>query len=243
MRGFLKIGFSKGLLRCAAAAFFCAGTFALAAVAPREKSTTLDLKEILARMDEAGSHLKTVSAKLEYTKVTVLVNDRSTEYGQLDFRKSKSPDILLKFEKPDRKVILFKKNKAEIFLPKTNQIQEYDLEKHSGLVQQFLLLGFGTNTNELKKSYEIKYTGEEQMGGNSAAVLELTPRESKVASQLTRIQLWISEESWLPIQQKFFEPGGDYLLTHYTSVRVNRWIPASTFRIKAPANAQRVKMQ
>jgi outer membrane lipoprotein-sorting protein len=210
---------------------------------PRQKADTLGLKDILARMNEAGKHLKTVSTNLEYTKVTVLVDDRSTEYGQLYFRKSKSPEILLNFEKPDPKVILFRKNKAEIFLPKTNQIQEYDLTKHSDLVQQFLLLGFGTDTDDLKKSYDVKYVGEEQLGGDTAVVLELIPREPSVAAQLNKIQLWISEESWLPIQQKFFEPGGDYLLTHYTSVKVNRVIPSSTFRIKAPSDAQRVQMQ
>jgi outer membrane lipoprotein-sorting protein len=239
----LRIKIHRVLFRCAAAAFLAAGACALAGATPRRKSTAFDLKEILTRMNEAGKHLRTVSARLEYTKVTVLVNDRSTEYGQLDFRNGKSPEILLKFEKPDPKVILFKKNKAEIFLPKTNQIQEYDLEKHSDLVQQFLLLGFGSDTNDLTKSYDIKFTGEEQLGGDSAVVLELTPRESKVASQLSKIQLWISEESWLPIQQKFFEPGGDYLLTHYTSVRVNRAMPSSTFRLNAPRDAQRVKMQ
>ena len=210
---------------------------------PRQKADTLSLKDILDHMNEAGKHLKTVSTNLEYTKETVLVDDRSTEYGKLYFRKSKNPDILLNFEKPDPKVILFRKNKAEIFLPKTNQIQEYDLTKHSGLVQQFLLLGFGTDTNELKKSYDIKYVGEEQMGGDMAVVLELTPNEKSTAAQLSKIQLWISEESWLPIQQKFFEPGGDYLLTRYTSVRVNRLIPSSSFRIKAPSDAQRVQMQ
>jgi outer membrane lipoprotein-sorting protein len=235
--------FPKGCLRWTAAALLAAGTCSLAWGAARHKETALDLKEILSRMKERGKQLKTVSSDLEYTKVTVLVNDRSTEYGELYFRKSKNPEILLKFVKPDPKVILFRKNKAEIFLPKTNQIQEYDLEKHSGLVQQFLLLGFGTDSDDLKKSYDVKFTGEEQLGGDTAALLELTPREPSVAAQLSKIQLWISEESWLPLQQKFFEPGGDYLLTHYTSVKVNRVIPSSTFRIQAPDDAKRVKMQ
>jgi outer membrane lipoprotein-sorting protein len=239
----LKFSFQRHLLPWVAAALLAAGTGTLAWTAPRQKGTALDLKEILSRMNETAKHLKTVSCDLEYTKVTVLVNDRSTEYGELYFRNSKNPEILLKFEKPDPKVILFRKNKAEIFLPKTNQIQEYDLQRHSGLVQQFLLLGFGTDSNDLKKSYDVKFTGEEQLGGDTATLLELTPREQSVASQLSKIQLWISEESWLPLQQKFFEPGGDYLLTHYTSVKVNRAIPSSTFRISAPKDAKRVKMQ
>ncbi len=239
----MRTNLKKRLLQFAGIALAAAVAVPSMWAKPRNKGDTLSLKDILDRMNEAGKHLKTVSTNLEYTKVTVLVDDRSTEYGQLYFRKSKSPEILLNFEKPDPKVILFKKNKAEIFLPKTNQIQEYDLEKHSGLVQQFLLLGFGTDSDELKKSYDIKYTGEEQLGGDMAVVLELTPRDPGVAAQLNKIQLWISEESWLPIQQKFFEPGGDYLLTHYTSVKVNRAMPSSTFRLNAPRDAQRVKMQ
>ena len=239
----MRTNLKKRLLQFAGIALAAAVAVPAVWAQPRSKGDTLSLKDILDRMNEAGKHLKTVSTNLEYTKVTVLVDDRSTEYGKLYFRKSKNPDILLNFEKPDPKVILFRKNKAEIFLPKTNQIQEYDLTKHSGLVQQFLLLGFGTDTNELKKSYDIKYVGEEQMGGDMAVVLELTPQEKSVAAQLSKIQLWISEESWLPIQQKFFEPGGDYLLTRYTSVRVNRLIPSSSFRIKAPSDAQRVQMQ
>jgi outer membrane lipoprotein-sorting protein len=73
-------------------------------------------------------------------------------------------------------------------------------------------------------------------------VLELTPRKDSVAGKLTKVQLWISEESWLPVQQKFFEPSDDYAIARYSSVRVNRHLDAGTFEINAPG-AKRVKMQ
>jgi outer membrane lipoprotein-sorting protein len=229
--------------RCAATAVLATVACAFALASQRHKGEPLDLKQILAQMNENGKRLKTVSGNFEYTKVTVLVDDRSTETGQLFLRKGKPPELLLKFEKPDQKVILLKKNKAEMFNPKINQIQEYDLEKHSGLVDQFLLLGFGTESDELKKAYNIKYLNEENLGGDLAALLELTPRSSSVANQISKIQLWISEESWLPTQQKFFEPSGDYLLTRFSSVKFNIKIPSSTFRIDAPDDAKRVKME
>jgi outer membrane lipoprotein-sorting protein len=230
-------------LRGAAAAVLSLAAWLAPMAAPRHKGDALDLKQILAHINETGKHLKTVSCDFEYTKVTVLVDDRSTENGTLYLRKSKNPDLLLKFEKPDQKVILLRKNKAEMFMPKINQIQEYDLEKHAGLVDQFLLLGFGTDSDELKKAYEIKYLREEQIGGDTTAVLELTPNDSNVAAQISKIQLWISEESWLPVQQKFFEPSGDYLQTRFSSVKVNRAIPSSTFKLNAPGDAKRVKME
>ena len=167
---------------------------------------------------------------------------RSTDHGKLYFRNGKSPEILLEFEDPDPKTILFKKNKGEMYLPKINQIQEYDLSHHSELVQQFLLLGFGTDSNSLKKTYDVKLVGEEDVNGDTTAVLELTPLKPSVAAQIAKVNLWISEESWLPVEQRFFEPGGDYLETKYSSVIVNRALPPSVFEIPAAKGAKRVKM-
>ncbi len=193
-------------------------------------------------MNERSKQLRTLSADLAYTKVTVLVNNFSTDSGKMYFRNSKSPDVLINFEKPAPKIILFKDDKAEIYEPRINQIQEYDLRKHSSLIQQLFLLGFGTDSREMQKVYDVKYLREEQLGGDTTAVLELTPRKASLAAQLSKIQLWISEESWLPIQQKFFEAGGDYSIARYTSVVVNRRLPSSTFAIPAAKGAKRVRM-
>ena len=232
----------------AASGFLLTITFSLMAAAPgfpaprHHKHGAAPFAEILSRMNDSAKHLQSLTTNLEYTTVTVLVDDKSTQYGEVFFRKDKKPEILIKFEKPDPKVILFKRNKAEIYNPKINQIQEYDVEPRSELVQQFLLLGFGTEVGDLQKSYNLKLVGEEDILDETAAVLELTPLRKDVAGQLEKIQLWISEESWLPMQQKFFQPGGDYLIARYSGTKVNRTLPASTFQIEAAAGAKRVKM-
>jgi outer membrane lipoprotein-sorting protein len=210
----------------------------------RRHGLSPDFAEILSRMNDSAKHLKSLTTNLEYTTVTVLVDDKSTQYGQLVFRKDKDkrPEILIKFERPDSKVILLRRSKAEIYNPKINQIQEYNLEAHSQLVQQFLLLGFGTEVADLKKSYDLKFAGEEEIQDETAAVLELAPLAKDIAGQLTKVQLWISEDSWLPVQQKFFQPGGNYLVARYSGTKVNRDIPSSTFRIDAAPGAERVKM-
>lgn len=237
----MRSRWGKSVLAGAALAV-CLWGVVLPSAGARRNKERLDLSQILSRMNDSTKHLKTISADLEYTKVTVLVNDRSTEAGRMFFRNPKSPEILIDFKEPDHKVILFKKDKAEIYLPKINQIQEYDLSQHASLVQQFLLLGFGTDTKELEKIYAMKYLKEEQLGGDTTALLELTPLKESVAAQLTKVHLWISEESWLPVQQKFFEAGGDYSIAHYSSVKVNRFIPPSVFRIHAAEGAKRLKM-
>jgi outer membrane lipoprotein-sorting protein len=222
-----------------------AGALALTLTPPasaRKGKHHTDLTEILSQMNEASKRLKTVSANLEYTKVTVLVDDKSTESGQLFYRKGKTTEILIDIQKPERKILLFKKSKGEIYLPKINQIQEYNLEQKSDLVQQFLLLGFGTDSGELKKTYDVKYLKEEDLDDDTTVVLEFVPRKANIAAQISKIQIWVSEESWLPAQQKFFEGGGDYLIATYSGVKVNRILPASIFELNPPSGVKRVKM-
>jgi len=247
-RSSLVIRDSSLLFRLALTCLLIAGRFFLPLrgsadfLFPRKGKLPPDLSEILSRMNDAAKRLKSLSANLEYTKVTVLVNDKSTEQGRLFFRKGKIPEVRIEMQQPESKVILFKRNKAEIYLPKINQVQEYSLEQKSGLVEGFWLLGFGAETGELMKSYTVKYLKEEEVGGETTAVLELTPRIQSIASQLTKIQMWVSEDSWMPAQEQFFEPSGDYLIARYTGVKVNLRFPPSTFDLPPTAGAKVVKM-
>jgi outer membrane lipoprotein-sorting protein len=200
------------------------------------------LAEILMHMNEASKNLKTISAHLVYTTVTVLVDDHSDQSGQFYYRKGKIPDILIDFEKPERKILLLKKNLGQIFIPKINQVQEFNLAQKSDVVQQFLLLGFGSDTNELKKIYDIKYLEEEELGPDSTVKLELTPRKPGAAAQITKIQIWVAEDSWLPEQQQFFESSGDYLVARYSDVQRDRPLRNSIFQLNIPPDAKHIKM-
>lgn len=199
-----------------------------------------DLAQVLARMNDAAKRLKTVTSKLDYTTVTVLVNDRSTEHGQFFFENPKNPEILINFSNPDPKTFLYRHNEAQIYYPKLNRVEQYDLQRQSGLIQRFLLLGFGTDANALKSNYDVRMLDEQDLQGESTILLELAPKQPEVRSQLTKIELWVSEDSWLPAQQQFFEPDGDYLIAYYYDTKVNRPLPGSTFQINAKG-AQRVK--
>jgi outer membrane lipoprotein-sorting protein len=214
----------------------------LFAPAARAQNPKPSLDQVLLRMDESGKRLRTLSAELSYTKVTVLVDDHSTETGQIFFRKGDSPFIRIQIEKPEEKTILVRGSRAELFYPKINQIQEYSLDDHAGLIQQFFLLGFGTDIAELRKAYTLKPAGEEKLDGQATTVLELTPRQQKVANQVEKVHLWVNPESGLPVQQKFFQPGGDYMIARYSAVRVNRQLPGSTFQLQGARNAKRIKM-
>jgi outer membrane lipoprotein-sorting protein len=179
---------------------------------------------------------------LERTKVTVVVNDKSTESGKIFVRRDDKMRIEL--TQPDPRTILRDGNDFYIYNPKIHRVEEYNLGKKKSLVDQFLLLGFGTPGSDLKKSYSITLQGEETLDNRKVILLELLPKSDDVRNQLSKIQLWIDESTWLPAQQKFFETGsGDYFIIQYKNIARNVRIPDAEFKPHWPHGTTRVKPQ
>ena len=63
--------------------------------------------------------------------------------------------------------------------------------------------------------------GPETVAGQKTVRLVLTPKSPDVLAKLTKVELWISDTLGIAVQQKFWEPGGDYELTTYTNVKLN----------------------
>src|SRR5579862_2462437 len=114
---------------------------------------------ILDQLDNEAKSFRSLTADIERTKVTVVVNDKSTEAGQILVRKDDK--MRIDFTKPDPRTILRIGNDLYLYNPKIKQIEQYDLSKRRALVDQFLLLGFGTSGNALKKSFLPSLLGEE----------------------------------------------------------------------------------
>ena len=193
-------------------------------------------ESVLAMMDRSAKDFRTLTADIENVKYTAVVQDKSTETGQIWVRHDQK--MRIEFAKPEARTILRTGDSLFLYNPKLNRVEEYDLGKNRAMVDQYIRLGFGTKSEDLKKSYLVTVTGEEQLDNRKAIVVELTPKADQIRSQITRIQMWIDEASWLPIQQKIYETGsGDYILFHYTGMMKNLKISDSKFKQDWPKNA------
>ncbi len=211
---------------------------------PSQPANVPKLEDVLAGMDKSAAGFTSVAANLEYTKVTVIVNDRFTQTGKIFFEKSGGKTrVMIGFTQPAEKYVLFANGKVNLYQPKIAEVDEYELSQRQDLVEQFLLLGFGTSGAELQKAYQISWKGAESVAGQLSYLLDLTPKSPKVAAQLQRIQLWISPQSWEPIQQKFFEAGGDYVISRYSNMKLNSKIPDKEFRLPLRGKVRTVKPQ
>lgn len=210
--------------------------------AAKAQATRWTTDTVLDQLDNESKTFHSLTADIDRTKVTVVVNDKSTESGQIFVRHDDK--MRIDFSKPDQRTILRVGNDLYLFNPKINQLEEYDLSKRRALVDQFLLLGFGTSGNALKKSYLAVLLGEENIDNRKTLKLELTPKSDEVRNEVSKIQIWIDEATWLPDQQQFFETGsGDYLLIHYANVVRNAKISDNTFKQKWPKDVAHVKPQ
>jgi len=195
---------------------------------------------VLAMMDKSAKDFRSLTADIENVKYTAVVNDTSTETGQIFVRHDQK--MRIDITKPEPRTILRTGDSLFLYNPKMNRVEEYNLGKNRAMVDQYVRLGFGTKSEDLKKSYLVTVTGEQDLDHKKVVILELTPKSDQVRTQITRIQMWIDEASWLPVQQKFYETGsGDYIQFHYTNVMKNLKISDSKFKQDWPKDASREK--
>jgi outer membrane lipoprotein-sorting protein len=197
-------------------------------VAASQGHASMSLEQALNRLDEASHDFHSLSADVERTKVTVVVNDKSTESGDILVRGEK---MRLELKDPDPRTILRTGDSLFIFNPKLNRVEEYNLGKYKAFADQYLLLGFGTPGHELKKGYLVTLLGEPVLDGRKVIELELTPKSEAMRNQISKIELWFNETTWLPAQQQFFETGSDdYFIIRYTNIVRNAPIDESEFK-------------
>jgi len=226
----------------ACAAVGCALVLILSAGAAVSPQNTLTLDNLLKQMDTQAADFHSLTADLERTKVTVVVNDKSTESGKIVVRSDDKMRIEL--TQPDPRTILRDGDNFYIYNPKIHRVEEYNLGKRKSVVDQFLLLGFGTSGKSLKESYSITLQGEDTLDGRKVVLLELLPKTDEVKKQLSKIHLWLDESTWLPAQQQFFETGsGDYFTIRYKNVSRNVRINDSEFKPHWPHGTTKVQPQ
>jgi len=193
----------------------------------------LTLEYVLTMMDRSAEDFRSLTAALDHIKYTAVVKDTSTESGEIYVRKDSK--LRIDFISPDPRTIIRSGDNLYIYTPKINRVEEYNIGKNRVLADQYLALGFGTRTESLKKNYDVSLVGEEDLDGHKMALIELVPHSDEVRKQIAKIQMWVDEASWLPVQQKFLEAGsGDYTISRYKNVMKNLKIGDGKFKADWP---------
>jgi len=196
--------------------------------------------DILARMDKDAPGFHALTANLVMDTYQKILDSHTDENGSLQMQRSSKGETraIITFTGNSARTIGFQGKSARIYYPAINQYQDVSLGSNAAVVNQFLLLGFGSSGKELAQSYSITEQGEEKISGQSAAKLLLVPKDQSVLERLAKVELWIPDNGSNPIQQTFYEPSGNYRKITYSDMHLNPAI-TGTLELKMPKNAKK----
>lgn len=204
-------------------------------------SAPLSLTEILAQLDHNAATFRTMSATLERVDYTAVIKDASKESGTiLMLKKNKDTvEMRIDFTFPDIKQVSYADKKVQSYLPKINTVQIVDVGKIDNLISQGVLIGFGTTSKELKKSYTIKVAAEETINGKLATKLELIPKADSPLMKVKKIEVWLANSDAYPVRQKLYQGAGDYNQATYSDLKINPPITEQDLKLKLPKNVKK----
>lgn len=199
-----------------------------------------DLNSVLATMDATAAKFHSAQANFTWTMFNSVINDvAEKQTGTIYFRRnSKDTEMAADIVTPEKKQVRFSDGKIQLYQPKLETVDVYDASAHREEFEALLVLGFGSSGDEMKKSFDVKYDGEEKVGGIDTAKLELTPKSEKIRQQFSQILLWIDPKMGISVQQKLIQPNGDYRLAEYSQIRVDQKISEKVFKLKTSTSTK-----
>jgi outer membrane lipoprotein-sorting protein len=229
----------------------CAGKTAVPQASAQPKSQPAQsasenaaLDQVLERMDQTARDFHSTQADFVWKMYNSVINDfAETDSGRIYFRRTgTSVEMAADITQPARKQVIFSGGKIQILEP-NGQVDVYDASAHREAVEAFLVLGFGSSGQEMRKSFKVQYLGQEKVGDVETAKLELAPISEKIKDQFPRIDLWIDPERGVSVRQQLFQTDGDYRLAEYSNFKPNEKIPDKVFKLRKSGNAKTVTHQ
>jgi outer membrane lipoprotein-sorting protein len=200
------------------------------------------LAATFARMDAAAAGFKGLTADLKKTSHTEFLGENDTDSGTMAVKRSRGHELraLVDITAPDKKVVELNGHNAQMYFPKSNTVQILNLDKKtSAMVDQLLLLGFGSTAADIQSAYTVKLGGAETIDGQKTVRLVLTPKKREALEDVVNIELWISDTTGMAVRQKFNERGGDYVLVVYSNMKSAPNLPDSSVKLNVPKDAHR----
>lgn len=194
----------------------------------------------LARMDRNAAVFTGVSTDITRVTHNAFLNSNHTETGTMLLKRPAPRDmrVLMTIAPPDQKTVSMQGETAQVYIPNAKTLQVYDAAKFRALFDQFFLLGFGSSGKELSAAYDLSSLPGEAVNGEKTLHFQLIPKAKNVRDQLPKVELWLSDASGYPLQQKLYFPNGDYQTITYSNLKVNPKIPDSALKLKPPKGVQ-----
>jgi len=200
-----------------------------------------DLKNVLAQLNNAAQTFKSAKANFQWDQYECVVHDTDVQKGEVYFRRTKTGmDAAVRVTSPDTKQVVFADGTLKLYQPKMKQLTIYDAKAKRTEVESLMNIGFGSRSEDILNSYEVKMEAWETVDGVKTARLNLVPKNEKLRASITNIILWLDPQRDISLKQMFME-GQNFRFTHYIDVEINGKISNNVFELKTPSGTTTVR--
>lgn len=211
------------------------------AVYAQDPAISWDLDDALRQIDRQADNFDTAMAS-----VSVVRTDRDgVEQDRMEGVAfiNEDGDLRISASVPETRVYLMDNRDLYLYLPDQQIVQEYYLPKHPQRLIPFVRLGFSETGRDLRDDYLVSAIGERFIGDRRTLGLDLTPKSDKERARVNRVQLWIDQASWMPVEQVVESTAsGDKTTIAFSHMARNLKLNPDLFKRKWPRGTKKKKM-
>ena len=212
----------------AIAGLLCAGAAALprveraVAAAATQKTDLFD--EIYERGQPTASSLRTLTATFVERSTSALLEKPLIARGTVAVERPSR--IVLRYSEPAGRTVLIDGDTLLVSWPSRGIRQRQDIGASQKRVQQYFV---DKSPRELRRHFRIGATVAPDRPG--LWHVDMEPTRKQIRQGVTRIELWIDQQTILPASMRLTFPNGDTKLMEFSDVRANPVLPAGTFDV------------
>jgi outer membrane lipoprotein-sorting protein len=194
---------------------------------------------VLKKMDTAAASFRTAQADFEWDQYQKVVDETDVQKGTVYYRRvGDAIEMMAEIKQPEPTFVLYKEGKLQVYHPKIEQVMQFSAGSNRNEMESYLVLGFGGSGEDLKKTYDVTYLGDEKIDNIATAKLQLVPKSEKVRNYFSKVILWIDASRGISVQQKFMLGGDDYRVAKYFAIRVPAKVGNDVFQLKTSKKTQ-----
>lgn len=195
------------------------------------------LTGILAKMETARRDLKSLQATIIIQRTNVQIGSTDIEQGTILYKPTGGGKgkLRIDYTKPDKRIVSIIGEEIVLYQPRINQVLKTKLAQAAkgrtgGFTQ---LVALDSSIKSLAKEYHIEYVGDATINGQVTAQLRLVPLKR---GTLDSLEIYVSQQTWLPLQYRFAERNGDYSVLRLSDWQLNLGLPDERFVVRYPSN-------
>lgn len=175
--------------------------------------------EIYERGRPLEQSLRTIRARfVEETTSSLLTKALTAEGTLLVVRPS---DVTLTYTKPERKTLTLDAGRLLFEWPDRNLRERKDIKEQQARVQRYFM---NKTPDELRAHFTIAAAADPGRPGTWR--IDMVPKRKQIQQGLTRLELWVRQDTTLLSAMRMTFPGGDTKTMTFTEVIVNDAQPA-----------------